>query len=79
MKAIKVSPEEWAEEHIVGNKNCDVEWCACPGWPRECQCGGLIHAAFGDENEDCDYWLYQKCDRCGDEYKEKQRKYNHNG
>jgi len=64
MKTIKVSHEEWAEEHIVGNKDCDVEWCNCHGFPKECECGGLIHADFGDENSDCDYWLYLKCDRC---------------
>ena len=25
---------------------------------------------FGDENSDCDYWLYKKCDECGEDYEE---------
>lgn len=23
---------------------------------------------IGDENYDCDYWLYEKCDRCEDDF-----------
>ena len=53
------------EEHAIGTKDCDACW---PGYPYPCeedQCGGLVHASFGDENYDGDYWLYTKCDRCG--------------
>lgn len=28
-------------------------------------CPGLIHASFGDEMQD-GYWLYTKCDVCGE-------------
>ncbi len=49
--------------HIIGDKKCGECWS---GYPRECECGGLIHASFGDENYDCDYWLYTKCDKCGE-------------
>ena len=72
MKTIKVYNEEYADDHIVGDKYCQVEWCGCQGFPRECECGGLIHAAFGDENSDCDYWLYKKCDKCKYDFIEKE-------
>jgi hypothetical protein len=55
--------------HRIGNAKCQEGWCdGGAGWPKACKCGGLIHADFGDENSDCDYWLHQKCDRCGDEH-----------
>lgn len=52
------------QEHTIGDKTCNIGWCG-HGYPKPCQCGGLIHADFGDENYDCDYWLWTKCDRCG--------------
>ncbi len=54
-------------EHEIGDKECGVCWS---GYPKPCKCGGLIHAEFGDENYDGDYWLYYKCDLCGDDYEE---------
>jgi hypothetical protein len=55
------------EPHEVGNENCRIEWCSVgSAYPRKCKCGGLIHACFGDENADMDYWLYTKCDKCGE-------------
>ena len=56
------------DKHEVGNTNCP----ACFGYndPRPCKCGGLIHTSFGDENYDGDYWLYEKCDSCGDNFEE---------
>lgn len=53
-------------EHIRGNKECTEGWCSSSEYPKECECGGLIHADFGDENADGDYWLYTKCDKCGE-------------
>ena len=53
--------------HIVGNEDCQEGWCGVL-YPKKCVCGGLIHADFGEENYDGDYWLYEKCDRCGKEY-----------
>lgn len=56
------------DDHPVGDEDCPVCWS---GFPIECQregCSGLIHASFGDENADCEYWLYYGCDECGDEY-----------
>lgn len=50
-------------EHYVGDKECSGCW---DGYPKPCSCGGLIHACFGDENYDGDYWLYYKCDMCGE-------------
>jgi len=52
--------------HVIGNNECDQGWCSAKGYPTKCQCGGLIHANFGDENYDGDYWLYTKCDKCGE-------------
>jgi hypothetical protein len=61
---------EWPDDpHIVGNANCYDGWCG-GSYPRPCNstegCTGLIHAAFGDENSDGDYWLHTKCDVCGE-------------
>ena len=53
--------------HNIGDANCPNCW---PNYPRRCVCGGLIHAHFGDENYDGDYWLFVRCDKCGDEYEE---------
>lgn len=50
-------------KHKVGDKECGECWT---DYPTKCDCGGLIHAEFGDENYDCDYWLYTKCDKCGE-------------
>ena len=62
MSKIDVSGEE-LYQHTVGNKHCREGWCGS-SFPKSCTCGGLIHADFGDENADCDYWLYTKCDKC---------------
>lgn len=63
MSSIDVSGEG-LYSHEVGNENCDEGWCGT-GSPEKCECGGLIHADFGDENGVGDYWLYTKCDKCG--------------
>lgn len=51
--------------HEDGNKECKECW---PDYPKKCgECGeGLMHAEFGDENSDGDYWLATKCDKCGE-------------
>jgi len=51
-------------EHEIGDKDCCEGWCG-NAYPEKCECGGLIHADFGDENSDGDYWLHTKCDQCG--------------
>lgn len=63
----KVIIGEGKFEHKAGDKECSMGWCNVVGWPKECQCGGLIHAEFGDEDMDCNYFLYTKCDKCGAE------------
>ena len=56
-------------KHKVGDEKCQEGWCdGGDRWPKRCKCGGLVHADFGDENSDGDYWLYRKCDRCDDAY-----------
>lgn len=63
---------EGFEAHIVGDIDCTEGWCdgssgyGRSGYPKPCPCGGLIHADYGDENWDGDYWLYTKCDQCGE-------------
>ena len=53
--------------HIVGNKECVEGYCNGGfSYPKKCECGGLIHADFGDEYFDGDYWLFTKCDKCGE-------------
>ena len=54
-------------EHPIGDKDCAICWS---GYPVPCVCGGLIHAEFGDENYDGDYWLYEECDKCCYDYEE---------
>ena len=53
--------------HQVGDTKCPECWSE---YPCACECGGLIHAQFGDENYDGDYWLDRQCDKCGDDYRE---------
>jgi len=53
--------------HFTGDKKCSGCW---GNYPEPCKCGGLIHAEFGDENYDGDYWLYYRCDKCGEDYEE---------
>jgi len=54
-------------KHEIGNAKCECGWCdGGDNYPKKCECGGLIHADFGDEDSDCNYWLYTKCDKCGE-------------
>ena len=55
------------DDHQRGDQQCARCW---PGYPQPCACGGQVHASFGDENADMDYWLYYACDRCGANYVE---------
>ena len=52
------------DPHAVGDKECRNGWCG-DHYPIPCDCGGLIHADFGDEDWD-GYWLHTKCDKCGE-------------
>ena len=69
MKTFDVSGEG-LYKHEIGNEECSEGWCACDGWPKKCKCGGIIHADFGDEDYDYNYWLHIKCDICGENYEE---------
>lgn len=58
-------------EHEVGNVFCKEGWCDSMNFPtihekHEGGCKGLVHADFGDENGDGDYWIYTLCDKCGE-------------
>ena len=50
--------------HRVGDIDCGEGWCGRAS-AFSCKCGGLIHAEFGDENSNGDYWLHEMCDKCG--------------
>ena len=52
--------------HLVGDTHCVEGWCDGGNYPASCECGGLIHAEFGGENAGFDYWIYTKCDQCGE-------------
>lgn len=71
VRAFKYFRVDSYDDHERGNKDCPRCWYeeASP-----CVCGGLIHSEFGDEDIDCNYWLYYKCDRCGDDYEFKEIK-----
>lgn len=58
------SPEGLGYEHEIGNPQC----AGCWREPSGCENhdGGILHNEFGDENLDGDYWLYTKCDVCGE-------------
>jgi hypothetical protein len=49
-------------EHTVGAHDCP----ACPeNYPEPCRCGGLMHAAIGDEDVEGNPTLITACDVCG--------------
>lgn len=67
--------ERLGNDHLIGNADCDEGWCGGHGYPKPCEnltregagvCAGLIHANWGDENFNGDYWIYTKCDVCGE-------------
>lgn len=48
-------------DHQKNNPECPACW---RGFPVPCECGGLIHAEFGDENANGDYYLIYRCSKC---------------
>jgi hypothetical protein len=49
--------------HHVGDLQCPVCW---ESYPERCACGGLIHAAGGEEEDaDGNVLLVTLCDQCG--------------
>ena len=55
------------DDHIADAKDCKDCWSGFPVPCINCK-KGLVHATFGDENYDGDYWLYFKCSVCGNDY-----------
>jgi len=50
-------------DHIVADAKCDACWD--DPTPHGCETPGCLeHTQFGDENADCDYWLYHLGDLC---------------
>lgn len=60
-----------SEEHEAAERRCAECW---GGWPKPCECGGLVHAEFEDESwhadGDVSVHLRYACDRCGPDYVE---------
>lgn len=52
-------------EHTVGDRHCVECWA---GYPKKCQCQGLIHAQFISNIAEGEPITYS-CDNCGSEYK----------
>jgi hypothetical protein len=49
-------------QHVVGDRQCPE----CPDeYPEPCPCGGLIHAASGEADQEATEWLDTRCDVCG--------------
>ena len=57
-------------EHVIGDDTCRQDWCNTINYPKRCECGGLIHAAYIDEDYEGNLHLKTECDICGepDEY-----------
>ena len=53
--------------HRAGDEDCPDCW---DDYPKRCECGGLIHAEFGDYTSHDSYYLERECDLCGDHYEE---------
>lgn len=54
--------------HRSGDPDCAESWCGRE-YPKKCSdsnCPGLVHANFGDEDANGDYWLATRCDVCGE-------------
>ncbi|HYB41635.1 MAG TPA: hypothetical protein VEL75_07695 [Candidatus Methylomirabilis sp.] len=48
--------------HLVGDPHCPE---CLEEYPEPCRCGGLIHAAGGEEDAEGWAWPLTRCDRCG--------------
>ena len=48
--------------HNIGDEGCPGCW---DGYPQHCECGGLVHAVFGEEHWE-GYTLTRQCDHCRD-------------
>jgi len=53
-------------QHVKGDESCSGCWDTPEHHGKDEECGGkgLVHTEFGDEDMDCNYWLYERCDIC---------------
>ncbi len=49
-------------EHVVGDMNCS----GCDKSAQKCKCGGVVHAAWTDDDNDNPV-LVRRCDECWDD------------
>lgn len=66
----KIATSDGDYEHDRRDPTCAAGWCSGEygSFPAPCEnegCPGLVHADFGNENSDGDYWLHAECDTCG--------------
>ena len=52
-------------EHEGSNAQCHEGWCDGESYPKPCECGGLVHADWGDYVGE-GFYLETKCDQCGE-------------
>lgn len=57
---------EGFHEHTRGDEACEGCWKSSP---CRCECGGLVHGQFFEEDWDSVFLAYY-CDRCGEDYQE---------
>jgi len=48
--------------HIVGDAECPE---CLEEYPESCPCGGLMHAASGEQDTEGTEWPATRCDVCG--------------
>jgi len=53
-------------KHPVGDPKCGECWA---GFPKVCQCHGLVHAQFVKEQWNSEKVIEYSCDNCGADYK----------
>ena len=54
-------------DHIVGSPDCIADWCGYGDYPKQCECGGLLHAELYAIVNLVNTYLRIVCDKCGKE------------
>ena len=59
--------DEDIEDHVIGDTDCNCGACGIHNYPfpKQCDCGGLIHAEWWEDMPDGDHSFMTKCDKCG--------------
>jgi hypothetical protein len=70
MKLFEIGNEA---NHHAGDPSCPA--CLEP-YPEPCRCGGLAHAAAGEEDPDGNPALVTRCDQCGRSQEQAEEEYS---